>query len=571
MTNGSRACKVEESIKIDFYFINNEQGFCRRMITLTGKKISEGIAIGKLTFYKRDIKEIKRIYVKDVEKEIQRYKKAREKAIAELELVYDLSVREVGEANAAIFEMQKELLEDQEYTDHIIKRILEEKLNAEYIVQTSVEQLIRISSHQQNNPIQGKEEDVRDVAIRVIRILSRSWKDRMLTDEPFVMAARDIYPSEALQFDKAKVLGFVTMYGTINSHTAVLARTKGIPAVIGLGESLKEEYDGKTIIIDGYEGKIYIEPDYATLTKMRKRKDANLRHVRNLERLKGKENITQSGQRIDICANVGTREDIENVLRSDAGGIGLFRSEFLYMEMGSKLPSEEQLFQVYKLAAESMGANRVVVRIADFGGDKMVESVDLGEQANPAIGLRGIRIMMEKEELFLPQFRAILRASALGNVSIMFPMVTSMEEVAAAKTLLEKAKKQLKDEKTAYNENIEIGVMIETPAAVMISGELAREADFFSIGTNDLLQLTLGMDRENPKLDKYYNPYHPALMKMIRIVANNVHLEGKRISICGDLAADLSMTEFFVQIGIDELSVAPHQVLGLRKKIREIQ
>ena len=541
------------------------------MITLTGKKISEGIAIGKLTFYKRDIKEIKRIYVKDVEKEIQRYKKAREKAIAELELVYDLSVREVGEANAAIFEMQKELLEDQEYTDHIIKRILEEKLNAEYIVQTSVEQLIRISSHQQNNPIQGKEEDVRDVAIRVIRILSRSWKDRMLTDEPFVMAARDIYPSEALQFDKAKVLGFVTMYGTINSHTAVLARKKGIPEVIGLGESLKEEYDGKTIIIDGYEGKIYIEPDYATLTKMRERKDANLRHVRNLERLKGKENITQSGQRIDICANVGTREDIENVLRSDAGGIGLFRSEFLYMEMGSKLPSEEQLFQVYKLAAESMGANRVVVRIADFGGDKMVESVDLGEQANPAIGLRGIRIMMEKEELFLPQFRAILRASALGNVSIMFPMVTSMEEVAAAKALLEKAKKQLKDEKTAYNENIEIGVMIETPAAVMISGELAREVDFFSIGTNDLLQLTLGMDRENPKLDKYYNPYHPALMKMIRIVANNVHLEGKRISICGDLAADLSMTEFFVQIGIDELSVAPHQVLGLRKKIREIQ
>ena len=541
------------------------------MITLTGKKISEGIAIGKLTFYKRDIKEIKRIYVKDVEKEIQRYKKAREKAIAELELVYDLSVREVGEANAAIFEMQKELLENQEYTDHIMKRILEEKLNAEYIVQTSVEQLIRISGHQQNNPIQGKEEDVRDVAIRVIRILSRSWKDRMLTDEPFVMAAREIYPSEALQFDKTKVLGFVTMYGTINSHTAVLARTKGIPAVIGLGESLKEEYDGKTIIIDGYEGKIYIEPDYTTLTKMKERQDANQRHVRNLERLKGKENITQSGQKIDICANVGTREDIENVLRSDAGGIGLFRSEFLYMEMGSKLPSEEQLFQVYKLAAESMGANRVVIRIADFGGDKMVESVDLGEQANPAIGLRGIRIMMEKEELFIPQFRAILRASALGNVSIMFPMVTSMEEVAAAKALLEKAKKQLKDEKTAYDENIEVGVMIETPAAVMISGELAREVDFFSIGTNDLLQLTLGMDRDNPKLEKYYNPYHPALMKMIRIVANNVHLEGKRISICGDLAADLSMTEFFVQIGIDELSVAPHQVLGLRKKIREIQ
>ena len=541
------------------------------MITLTGKKISEGIAIGKLTFYKRDIKEIKRIYVKDVEKEIQRYKKAREKAIAELELVYDLSVREVGEANAAIFEMQKELLEDQEYTDHIIKRILEEKLNAEYIVQTSVEQLIRISSHQQNNPIQGKEEDVRDVAIRVIRILSRSWKDRMLTDEPFVMAARDIYPSEALQFDKAKVLGFVTMYGTINSHTAVLARTKGIPAVIGLGESLKEEYDGKTIIIDGYEGKIYIEPDYATLTKMRERKDANLRHVRNLERLKGKENITQSGQKIDICANVGTREDIENVLRSDAGGIGLFRSEFLYMEMGSKLPSEEQLFQVYKLAAESMGANRVVVRIADFGGDKMVESVDLGEQANPAIGLRGIRIMMEKEELFLPQFRAILRASALGNVSIMFPMVTSMEEVAAAKALLEKAKKQLKDEKTAYNENIEIGVMIETPAAVMISGELAREVDFFSIGTNDLTQYTMAIDRQNAKLDDFYNAHHKAIIRMIRMVTENAHKHGKWVGICGELGADLELTDTFMEIGVDELSVAPSMVLKLRKQICEYE
>lgn len=540
------------------------------MITLTGKKISEGIAIGKLTFYKRDIKEIKRIYVKDVEKEIQRYKKAREKAIAELELVYDLSVREVGEANAAIFEMQKELLENQEYTDFIMKRILEEKLNAEYIVQTSVEQLIRISSHQQNNPIQGKEEDVRDVAIRVIRILSRSWKDRMLTDEPFVMAARDIYPSEALQFDKAKVLGFVTMYGTINSHTAVLARTKGIPAVIGLGESLKEEYDGKTIIIDGYEGKIYIEPDYATLTKMRERKDANLRHVRNLERLKGKENITQSGQRIDICANVGTREDIENVLRSDAGGIGLFRSEFLYMEMGSKLPSEEQLFQVYKLAAESMGANRVVVRIADFGGDKMVESVDLGEQANPAIGLRGIRIMMEKEELFLPQFRAILRASALGNVSIMFPMITSMEEVAAAKALLEKAKKQLKDEKTAYNENIEIGVMIETPAAVMISRELARRVDFLSLGTNDLSQYTLAMDRQNPLLRKKYNDHHPAVLRMIQMVIEAGHAENRRVCICGELAADTALTEEFLRMGVDCLSVVPACILPVRKALRQV-
>lgn len=541
------------------------------MITLTGKKISEGIAIGKLLFYKRDIKEIKRIYVKDVEKEIQRFKKARDKAIAELDVLYDLSVREVGEANAAIFEMQKAILEESEYTDLVTNMILEEKLNAEYVVQSSAERFLKNASEENKGYTQGHEADVKDIALRIIRILSRSWKDRMFTDEPFVMGAKELYPSEAVQIDKTKVLGFVTMYGTINSHTAVLARTKGIPAVIGLGESLKEEYDGKTIIIDGYEGKIYIEPDYTTLTKMRQRQDANLQHIRNLERLKGKENVTQSGQKIDICANVGTREDIENVLRSDAGGIGLFRSEFLYMESGNKAPTEEQLFQVYKLAAESMGTNRVVIRAADFGGDKMADCVDLGLQKNPAIGLRGIRVMLEKEELFLPQFRAILRASAFGNVSIMFPMITSLEEVAAAKALLERAKLQLKDEKTSFNENIEIGVMIETPAAVMISGELAREVDFFSIGTNDLTQLTLGMDRSNPRLEKYYDSHHPALLKMIRIVANNVHLEGKNISICGDLAADLSLTEFFVQIGIDELSVAPHQVLGLRKKIREIQ
>ena len=293
--------------------------------------------------------------------------------------------------------------------------------------------------------------------------------------------------------------------------------------------------------------------------------------MKNLERLKGKENVTQSGQRIDVCANIGTREDIENVIRSDAGGIGLFRSEFLYMDNGAKLPTEEQQFQVYKLAAESMGVKKVVIRTADLGGEKQADCLDIGKEANPSMGLRGIRISLEKEEIFKTQLRAILRASVYGNVSIMFPMVTSMEEVTRAKLLLETAKRELKAEKSAFDEEIQVGVMIETPAAVMISGELAREADFFSIGTNDLTQFTLGMDRENDKLTKFYNPHHPALIKMIRIVANNVHLEGKKISICGDLAADLDLTETFVQMGIDELSVAPGQVLALRKKIREIQ
>ncbi len=535
------------------------------MITLTGKKISEGIAIGKLSFYKRDIKEIRHIYVKDVEKEFSRLRKAKKRVIMELKEQCEIAAREVGEANAAIFEMQQEILENDELWSGITSIILEGKLNAEYAVKTATEEYLNAGKDKVH------EADIRDVATRLVRILSRSWKDKLFVDEPFIMAAEELYPSEALQLDKSKVLGFVTKYGTINSHTAVIARTKGIPSVVGIGESLKKEYEGKTIIIDGYEGKVYIEPDYTMLTKMRQRQDENLVHISNLERLKGKENVTQSGQKIDVCANIGTREDIERVLRSDAGGIGLFRSEFLFMESGSKMPTEEQQFQAYKLAAEAMGMNRVVIRTADLGGDKHADFLELGRENNPAMGLRGIRISLEKEEMFKTQLRAILRAAVYGNVQIMFPMITKVEEVIAAKEYLEIVKKELKAEKAAYAEDIKIGVMIETPAAVMLSGELAREVDFFSIGTNDLTQFTLGMDRTNESVMSHYDTHHPALLKMIRIVTNNVHLEGKPISVCGDLAADLSMTEFFIQIGIDELSVAPNQVLGLRKKIREIQ
>ena len=541
------------------------------MITLTGKKVSEGIAIGKLTFYKREGKEIRRIYVKDVEKEVQRFHKARQKAIQELKVLYDTAAKEVGDANAAIFEMQQTILEEQTLVDRVNSIIVEDKLNAEYAIQTVIAEYLSNEDTENKIYTPGHDVDVKDVANRLLRVLSRSWKDKMLMDEPFVMAAGELYPSEAVQLDKNKVLGFVTRYGTINSHTAVLARTKGIPSVIGLGEALKKDYDGKMIVVDGYEGKVYIEPDYTTLTKMKQKQDTNVTHVKNLERLKGKENITQSGQRIDICANIGTREDIENVIRSDAGGIGLFRSEFLYMENGPKLPTEEQQFQVYKLAAESMGVKKVVIRTADLGGEKQADCLDVGHESNPTMGMRGIRISLEKEEVFKTQLRAILRASVYGNVSIMFPMITAIEEVTRAKLLLETAKRELKAEKTAFDEDIQIGVMIETPAAVMISGELAREVDFFSIGTNDLTQFTLGMDRTNDKLGKFYNSHHSALIKMIRIVANNVHLEGKKISICGDLAADLDLTETFIQMGIDELSVTPNQVLALRKKIREIQ
>ena len=371
------------------------------MITLTGKKVSEGIAIGKLTFYKRDIKEVKRIYVKEIEKEVSRFQKAKERAVSELKQLYATAAQEVGEANAGIFEMQQMIIEDRDFTDKITKIIVEQKLNAEFAIQTVAGEFIKGGSEKAY--IQGHEADVKDVALRLVRILSRNWKDRMLTDEPFIMAAPEIYPSEAIQLDKTKVRGFVTRYGTINSHTAVIARTKGIPSVIGLGDALKQEYEGKTIIVDGFEGKVYIEPDYTTLTRMKQKQDENQVKVMNLERLKGKENITQSGQKIDISANIITREDIEKVLRSDAGGIGLFRSEFLYMENGKRLPTEEQQFATYKLAAEAMGTKRVVIRTADLGGDKMAACINLGEQKNPAIGWRGIRISLEKDDMFKTQ------------------------------------------------------------------------------------------------------------------------------------------------------------------------
>ena len=541
------------------------------MITLTGKKVSEGIVIGRLIFYKRDIKEMRRIYVKDVEKEVQRFQKARQKAVAELKELYESSIHEVGEANAAIFEMQQKIVEDEDFADRIVSIIVEQKLNAEYAVQTRAEEMLEGSDSSEKDYIQGHSADVKDVVLRLLQILARSWKDRLLADEPFVLAATELYPSEAVQLDKSKILGFVTRYGTINSHTAVIARTMNIPSVIGLGEALKKDYNGKTIIIDGFEGKVYIEPDYTTLTKMKQRQSENRTQTQNLERLKGKENVTQSGQKIDICANIGSREDIERVIRSDAGGVGLFRSEFLYMENGGKLPTEEQQFLAYKLAAESMGRKKVVIRTADLGGDKTAACIDLSGEKNPTMGCRGIRISLEKEEMFMTQLRAILRASLYGNVAVMFPMITSLEEVRKAKLLLGRAEKELKAEKIPYNERIEVGVMIETPAAVMLSGELAREVDFVSLGTNDLTQFTLGMDRENERIESYFNPHHPALLKMLRIVANNVHLENKRVSICGDMASDLDMTEFFLQIGIDELSVEPNQVLSLRKKIREIQ
>lgn len=541
------------------------------MITLTGKKVAEGIAVGRLTFYKRGKKEIRRIYVEDAKKEVLRFKKACEKAVQEIKELYAEMTREIGEANAAMFEMQLMVLEDVEYIDSVNNIIMNQKFNAEYAVKEATNRFIEKYAPREASYVRGHEADVHDVATRILRILSRVRREKLLTDDTFIMASRDLYPSEAAQLDRNKVLGIVTMYGTINSHTAMLARTKEIPSVIGIGEALKKEYEGKMVIIDGFEGKIYIEPDQTTMTKMQEKQKMNQHKAETLERLKGKENVTQSGQKIDVSANITSKEDIENVIRNDANGVGMFRSEFIYMESGSRFPTEDQQFQIYKLAAESMGTKRVVIRTADIGGEKAVDCMEILGENNPVMGYRGIRVSLDKEEMFKTQLRAILRASVYGNLAIMFPMISSIEEAIAAKNVLEKVKRELYEEKIAYDENIQVGVMIETPAAVMISGELAREMDFFSLGTNDLTQYTLAMDRTNRRIAGYYNPKHPALIKMIRIVANNVHLEGKRISICGDLAADLSMTEQFINMGIDELSVAPSQILALRKHIRELK
>jgi phosphotransferase system enzyme I (PtsI) len=541
------------------------------MITLTGKKVAEGIAVGRLTFYKRGKKEIRRIYVEDAKKEVLRFKKACEKAVQEIKELYAEMTREIGEANAAMFEMQLMVLEDVEYIDSVNNIIMNQKFNAEYAVKEATNRFIEKYAPREASYVRGHEADVHDVATRILRILSRIRREKLLTDDTFIMASRDLYPSEAAQLDRNKVLGIVTMYGTINSHTAMLARTKEIPSVIGIGEALKKEYEGKMVIIDGFEGKVYIEPDQTTMTKMQEKQKMNQHKAETLERLKGKENITQSGQKIDVSANITSKEDIENVIRNDANGVGMFRSEFIYMESGSRFPTEDQQFQIYKLAAESMGTKRVVIRTADIGGEKAVDCMEILGENNPVMGYRGIRVSLDKEEMFKTQLRAILRASVYGNLAIMFPMISSIEEAIAAKNVLEKVKRELYEEKIAYDENIQVGVMIETPAAVMISGELAREMDFFSLGTNDLTQYTLAMDRTNRRIAGYYNPKHPALIKMIRIVANNVHLEGKRISICGDLAADLSMTEQFINMGIDELSVAPSQILALRKHIRELK
>lgn len=539
------------------------------MITLTGKSVFGGIAIGKLLFYKRNETEIKRYHVKDTLGEVERFNQAKIQAIAELQALYEKAMKDVGESNAAIFQVHQMMLEDEDYRGSVINIITRQEVNAEYAVGITADNFAGMFADMDDAYMQGRGADVKDVSQRVLNILGNSGERGLEMKEPGIIGADDLAPSETVQLDKDKVLAFVTMFGSANSHTAILARTMNIPAVIGIGEELRKEYDGKLAVVDGFEGKIYIQPDEDTLGIMKARQEKEQGEKELLNQLKGKENITGAGQKIQVYANIGSIGDVGLALKNDAGGIGLFRSEFLYLE-SEDFPTEEQQFNVYKTVAGNMAGKKVIIRTLDIGADKQVAYFGLDKEENPALGYRAIRICLTRPEIFKTQLRALYRATAFGQISIMFPMIISLEEIRKIKAILQEVKEELRKDGVIFRQDVEIGVMIETPAAVMISRELAKEVDFLSVGTNDLTQYTLAIDRQNQRLDEFYDPHHPAVLEMIRMVADNAHGEGKWIGICGELAADITLTERFLEMGIDELSVAPGMVLPLRKRIREL-
>ena len=540
------------------------------MITLEGKSVFGGVAIGKIQFYKRNEITIKRTRVEDVEAEVERFQNAKAKTLELLKGLYEKALEDVGEANAMIFEAHQLMLEDPDYVESIENIIRTQDVNAEYAIGATADNFAAIFEAMDDAYMQGRAADVRDVSERLLQALSSQNETVMVMDEPVIIAADDLVPSETVQLDKEKVLSFVTMYGSANSHTAILARTMNIPAVIGLGEALKEEYDGKVAIVDGVDGKVYIDPDEETMASMQKKQKKDQEQKELLNQLKGKENVTKSGQKVNVYANIGNLADVGAVLKNDAGGIGLFRSEFLYLE-SDIYPTEEQQIAVYKKVAETMAGKKVIIRTLDIGADKQVDYFKLDKEDNPALGYRAIRICLTRPEIFKTQLRALYRASAYGQISIMFPMIISVAEVKKIKEIVEEVKAELRTEGAAFREDVELGIMIETPAAVMVSRELAKEVDFFSVGTNDLTQYTLAIDRQNQKLEDFYDSHHPAVLAMIRMAAESAHAEGKWIGICGELGADVTLTETFLKMGIDELSVAPGMVLKVRQKIREAE
>ena len=539
-----------------------------RMQVYSGKSVFGGIAIGKISVYRKNEQQLKRVRTEDTKGELARYEAAKAAAIEQLQELYQKALKEVGEANAAIFEIHQMMLDDGDYNESVENIIETQKINAEYAVAVTGDNFAQMFRAMDDDYMRERAADVKDVSERVLSILNGGQKGKVVTDEPVIIVADDLAPSETVQLEKDMVLSFVTVHGSVNSHTAILARTMAIPALIGTEElPLDDTAVGKLAVVDGLNGKIYVEPDAQTLEEMKKRRQAELEKKELLQLLKGKDNVTLDGKKIMLYANIGNIKDLATVIQNDAGGIGLFRSEFIYLEK-DRYPTEEEQFSIYKTAVETMAGKRVIIRTLDIGADKQCEYFKMDKEENPALGYRAIRICLTRPEIFKTQLRALFRASAYGNLAIMYPMITSLWEVKRIKEIVEEVKAELTAEQLEFG-NPQQGIMIETPAAVMMSEELAKEVDFFSIGTNDLTQYTLAIDRQNPKLDKFYDAHHPAVLSMIRMTVENAHKAGIWAGICGELGADTSLTKEFLAMGVDELSVSPGSILPIRKIILE--
>ncbi len=538
-----------------------------QMLKFSGSSVFGGVAIGKLAIFQKNENKVERRHIEDAEQEIARFEKAKEEALKQLQGLYDKALKDVGEANAMIFEVHQMMLEDLDYQDSIHYMIKEQQINAEYAVAQTSDNFAEMFAAMDDAYMQGRAADVRDISERLISILAGTQSSLGTFDEPVVVVAEDLAPSETVQFEKDKLLAIVTQQGSANSHTAILARTMDIPAIIQADIGLNPEYNGKTVIVDGFTGEIYIDPDEETRKTMEAKLADCIAEKELLQELKGKEDVTLDGKQLKLYANIGNPGDVANVLRNDAKGIGLFRSEFLYLE-SNDFPTEEEQFKAYKAVAENMAGKKVIIRTLDIGADKTVDYFKLDKEENPAMGYRAIRICLKQPEIFKTQLRALYRASNFGQIAIMFPMIISVEEVRKIKEIVAEVKKELTDLSIPFKD-VELGVMIETPAAVLVSDELAKEVDFFSIGTNDLTQYTLAIDRQNAKLGDFYNPHHKAILRMIETVVKNAHAAGIWAGICGELGADLSLTETFLKMGVDELSVSPAMVLRVRKIVRE--
>ena len=538
------------------------------MQVYSGKSVFRGIAIGKISVYRKNEQQVKRVRTEDTKGELARYEAAKAAAIEQLQELYQKALKEVGEANAAIFEIHQMMLDDGDYNESVENIIETQKVNAEYAVAVTGDNFAQMFRAMDDDYMRERAADVKDISERVLSVLHGGQKRKVVTDEPVIIVADDLAPSETVQLEKDMVLSFVTVHGSVNSHTAILARTMAVPALIGTEElPLDDTVDGKLAVVDGLNGKIYVEPDAQTLEEMQKRQQAEQEKKELLQLLKGKENVTLDGKKIMLYANIGNIKDLATAIQNDAGGIGLFRSEFIYLEK-DRYPTEEEQFSIYKTAVETMAGKRVIIRTLDIGADKQCEYFKMDKEENPALGYRAIRICLTRPEIFKTQLRALFRASAYGNLAIMYPMITSLWEVKRIKEIVEEVKAELTAEQLEFG-NPQQGIMIETPAAVMMSGELAKEVDFFSIGTNDLTQYTLAIDRQNPKLDKFYDAHHPAVLSMIRMTVENAHKAGIWAGICGELGADTSLTKEFLAMGVDELSVSPGSILPIRKIILE--